>query len=388
MKKLKTKVKELEETEKQEKGVTLIALIVTIVVLLILAGVTIATLTGNNGIVTRANQAKTETQQAEDKELIRLAVSEARIGENEFQKLNANSLQKAIDNQFDKRNAVVSDNGDGTFIVSCLDTLKDYKVTSNSVESTLDWNKAMANAVAPESQDEARNEGVIGIGTDGQPVDMDNWDYIVLDNGTFGLHCINLSDFPIIPNGVTNLTSAFANTAIVTMPEIPDSVTIMNDTFGNCTNLINFKSLPKNLENAMSCFKGCTNLKIAPQIPSKVTNMSNTFYNCTALQEIPYIPEGVMDMTSTFQGCTNLTNIDIKIPSSVKNLSHTFREDTNLSGKITIEATPDKYENCFYHTSTNINTELIISGPEESRDILIQIIGTKSNKSNIKGDWN
>ena len=30
MKKLKTKVKELEETEKQEKGVTLIALIVTI----------------------------------------------------------------------------------------------------------------------------------------------------------------------------------------------------------------------------------------------------------------------------------------------------------------------------------------------------------------------
>ena len=226
MKKLKTKVKELEETEKQEKGVTLIALIVTIVVLLILAGVTIATLTGNNGIVTRANQAKTETKQAEDKELIRLAVSEARIGENEFQKLNANSLQKAIDNQFDERNAVVSDNGDGTFIVSCLDTLKDYKVTSNSVESTLDWNKAMANAVAPESQDEARNEGVIGIGTDGQPVDMDNCDYIVLDNGTFGLHCINLSDFPIIPNGVTNLTSAFANTAIVTMPEIPDSVTI------------------------------------------------------------------------------------------------------------------------------------------------------------------
>ena len=177
----------------------------------------------------------------------------------------------------------------------------------------------MANAVAPESQDEARNEGVIGIGTDGQPVDMDNWDYIVLDNGTFGLHCINLSNFPIIPNGVTNLTSAFANTAIVTMPEMPDSVTIMNNTFGNCT---------------------------------------------------------------------NLTNIDIKIPSSVKNLSHTFREDTNLSGKITIEATPDKYENCFYHTSTNINTELIISGPEESRDILIQIIGTKSNKSNIKGDWN
>ena len=92
-------------------------------------------------------------------------------------------------------------------------------------------------------------------------------------------------------------------------------------------------------------------------------------------------------LIDVFEIC-EVANIDIKIPSSVKNLSHTFREDTNLSGKITIEATPDKYENCFYHTSTNINTELIISGPEESRDILIQIIGTKSNKSNIKGDWN
>lgn len=36
---------------KKEKGITLIALVVTIVVLLILAGVSIATLTGDNRIV-------------------------------------------------------------------------------------------------------------------------------------------------------------------------------------------------------------------------------------------------------------------------------------------------------------------------------------------------
>ncbi len=36
---------------KQEKGITLIALVITIVVLLILAGVTIAMLTGENGIL-------------------------------------------------------------------------------------------------------------------------------------------------------------------------------------------------------------------------------------------------------------------------------------------------------------------------------------------------
>lgn len=43
---------------KENKGITLIALVITIIVLLILAGVTISTLTGDNGILTQANKAK------------------------------------------------------------------------------------------------------------------------------------------------------------------------------------------------------------------------------------------------------------------------------------------------------------------------------------------
>ena len=51
---------------KESKGITLIALVITIIVLLILAGVTIATLTGNNGILGKANDAKTQTEQAKE----------------------------------------------------------------------------------------------------------------------------------------------------------------------------------------------------------------------------------------------------------------------------------------------------------------------------------
>ena len=50
---------------KNNKGITLIALVITIIVLLILAGVTIAMLTGDNGLLTRASSAKTETSKAE-----------------------------------------------------------------------------------------------------------------------------------------------------------------------------------------------------------------------------------------------------------------------------------------------------------------------------------
>ena len=54
---------------KRERGITLIALVITIIVLLILAGVSIAMLTGNNGILTQAQKAKSETENAANNEV-------------------------------------------------------------------------------------------------------------------------------------------------------------------------------------------------------------------------------------------------------------------------------------------------------------------------------
>ena len=57
---------------KKQTGITLIALVITIIVLLILAGVSIATLTGNNGILTQANQAKENNNSAAAKEKVQV----------------------------------------------------------------------------------------------------------------------------------------------------------------------------------------------------------------------------------------------------------------------------------------------------------------------------
>lgn len=59
---------------KNEKGITLIALVITIIVLLILAGVTIAMLTGNNGILTKATTAVSDTEKATAEEAIKMEV--------------------------------------------------------------------------------------------------------------------------------------------------------------------------------------------------------------------------------------------------------------------------------------------------------------------------
>ena len=78
---------------KKNNGITLIALVITIIVLLILAGVTIATLTGENGILTRASDASEETKKASVEEQVKLAVA-ASIGEDG--KINLDDLNTEL----------------------------------------------------------------------------------------------------------------------------------------------------------------------------------------------------------------------------------------------------------------------------------------------------
>ena len=68
----------IKQLIKTSNGITLIALVITIIVLLILAGITIATLTGDNGILKQADKAKTETTMGEEKEAIGLAYNGAK----------------------------------------------------------------------------------------------------------------------------------------------------------------------------------------------------------------------------------------------------------------------------------------------------------------------
>ena len=57
-----------KKQRKNSNGITLIALVITIIVLLILAGVSIAMLTGDNGILTQAQNAKNRTEEAQREE--------------------------------------------------------------------------------------------------------------------------------------------------------------------------------------------------------------------------------------------------------------------------------------------------------------------------------
>ena len=50
---------------RRERGITTIGLVVTIIVMLILAGVTISLMQGNSGIISKADESKSQTERKE-----------------------------------------------------------------------------------------------------------------------------------------------------------------------------------------------------------------------------------------------------------------------------------------------------------------------------------
>ena len=71
------------KTIRKNSGVTLISLAVTIIVMLILAGVTMATLTGDNGIISNARKSANKSEEAKKEEKRKLAQGEAALNMSE-----------------------------------------------------------------------------------------------------------------------------------------------------------------------------------------------------------------------------------------------------------------------------------------------------------------
>lgn len=90
---------------KGKKGITLIALVITIIVLLILAGVTIATLTGDNRLLQKASTAKQENEESKELELIKIAVSAAQVAGNGT--ITAENLNKELQANFGNEEKVI-----------------------------------------------------------------------------------------------------------------------------------------------------------------------------------------------------------------------------------------------------------------------------------------
>ena len=109
---------------KEMKGITLIALVITIVVLMILAGVSINTVLGDDGIIKKAKEAAEATKRASAEEEMNRLVLEYQLAKND-ETLESFLQEKVTEGRIDG----VTDNGDGTITITKKVEGKDYTIT-------------------------------------------------------------------------------------------------------------------------------------------------------------------------------------------------------------------------------------------------------------------
>lgn len=106
-------------------GITLIALVITIIILLILAGITIATLMGDNGLLARAVQAQRETKKSQYYEEINLEILDEQI--ERVQGDNSEPFIKSIKERIEEK--------------SWVNKVLMYKETEYGLENETDYEK-------------------------------------------------------------------------------------------------------------------------------------------------------------------------------------------------------------------------------------------------------
>ena len=122
--------------------------------LLILAAVSIATLTGQNGILTRAQDAKEQTEIASEKEQVELAVAAA-LAESKGGEIQEDILEQELEKYFGADGYQVdpgeNDGVDG-FIVTIKDSGRQYFVDKNGNVSEMILGPTVTHSIYPETQ--------------------------------------------------------------------------------------------------------------------------------------------------------------------------------------------------------------------------------------------
>ena len=156
----------------KQSGITLIALVIIIIILLILAGVSIATLTGQNGILTRANEAKIQTEIAEEKELIGLAYNGAITEKRGIGYVTVSDLNAEL--EINETKATAGNNGDGKIRVT-------FDPPSNRTY-TIDSNGKIEGPTTIIGKTDGSYDMSEGVNT---PKLKDNMQLVIYDNGNW-----------------------------------------------------------------------------------------------------------------------------------------------------------------------------------------------------------
>ena len=312
--------------QKRNDGITLIALVITIIVLLILAGVSIAMLTGQNGILTQAQKASEQTEIASEEERVKLAASGALLKDDGLKIIQTN-LEDELENHFDRSDFSVTtgtnDSGEDGFIVTITENIEEgrkYFVSQNG--GVVEYKEPQVSELT-DIYVTLYTDGTLGFSNNNQPIEGKTVEasYGNIKDEIFGIdENLQVPDFPWFElDSITNMEELQNQIAKIKKIDIANKIVPQNTSmwFAMLSNLQEIDHL-ENLDT------------------SNVTNMSYMFSQCGSLSSIDLSEldtSNVRDMRYMFNMCSSLDNFDLSglDTSNVEDMSFMFAACDSLS---------------------------------------------------------
>ena len=310
----------------RNKGITLIALVITIIVLLILSAVSIATLIGENGILTQTQNARKNTTEGTEKEQVKIAYMSL-MASNMGKNISAAELQEELNKEI----------GDGVAKVSDTENIKIRFVDTKNVY-------IIKNGTVENYEPEAITDVYVALYTDGTLVFSNNESDIEDSK-------VSVSYGEVGSKEDDWYAPWHDNSSKITSVNIINKIVPKNiaSWFSNLHELVEINNLTNmNTENVTSMkwmFCGCesmTSLDLSSLNTSNVTDMSGMFSNdyptaSMKLTEIVGIEDFdtgmVTDMAGMFEGCARLEKLDLSRwdTSNVADMSYMFCDNLSLT---------------------------------------------------------
>ena len=330
----------------KDNGITLIALIITIIVLLILAGVTLNAIIGDNGVVTNAQKAKIEAEEAELWEKVQMVLIEG-MGQD----LNKEEFVTRINEQFKNQNleAKIGLRADGYAVT--------YGKYSRKVALLSDNLQLLGEIVAIEGSSEV-------------------WETDVKEDGTLILKKYNGDakgkiQIPNIIDGkfVTEIGIGLFMNSSITSVNIPEGIEIIDkEAFANCSDLNCEIIFPSSLkEIGESAFYGCVGIKgnLNSIVSQGIKTGKNVFAKCEKMTGdiqvlIDTLPDNVTEITDEqFSGFSGVTGI-LTIPERITSIgANAFSKCSGIEEiKFESESKLQTIENYAFSQCSNVSNRL------------------------------
>ena len=308
---------------KDKNGITLVALVVTVVVLIVLAGVSINLVIGNNGIITKAQVAKTSTELAKYKEELSQWKINKKMEDNNFVEdtLSAgkNNLTYGGVKQEGNIKTIIQDLDDS--YLDEVEIIKGELIINTTNKSKLEGSKVAEVSSNPyiikEGELKSAGTNLELMSSDGTVTIPEN--VTKIGAGAFS-SLVGLKTV-IIPGTVKEVgANAFAyNTTLEKVIMEEGTEIIGEQAFFGCTGLSEI-NLPDTI-NSVGKFS-MSNSKITKlSVPASLKTIGTyAFHNLVELQTVN-IPEGVETIRYyAFDNCKKLETITI--PSTVTNIEN------------------------------------------------------------------